>query len=521
MTCVPPWSRPERVAVAALGLLSLVVLTFGLGEPDRLMFDEVYYVNDARDLLAHGEIRRDLVHPPLAVQLIAGSIRLLGDHAAAWRLPSALAGVTTVVLTTLLARRLTARTWLALLAGGLVLADGVFAAQARIAMLDAVVVALVVTAAWALAIDRAGRTHPRADGGVGPRSVPWGLLGAGAALGLAGAAKWSGLFALAGVAALAVAWEVGRWRRMPPRATSRRRAAAWLVVAFALLPAATYTATWVPWMVSEQNSVAGDCPAPQGCTGGPVAAVGALAGHHLDLLRFHDGFTGTHRYQAPPTTWLVQTRPVTFLWQRCDAQGRDRDDRPCAPAQRATQVVSLGNLALWGSGLMAVPMLAAGLARRDDRSALVLTMLVVQYVPWLLVDRPTFSFYAVTLVPFMALAVVVALDDLGGPRCWRWAWRSATTAAALTAAIATAITARVDLVVAWALLAATMGAGVGGVADRAGDGSVRPRPRLQQFTAATVTIAAAGLLVWFAPVWFGIDGDLESVRARWWLPSWI
>lgn len=512
VTRAAPWSWPQRAALTGLGVLALLAVTADLGAPGRMMFDEVYYVADARELLADGEIER-LVHPPLAVQLIAASIALLGDHPAAWRLPSAMAGAVTVVVTALIARQLTARTWLATLAGGLVLVDGVFLVQARIAMLDAVVVALVVTAVWALLVDRYGRT-PAGGGGSGLRgTVPWGLLGAGAALGLASAAKWSGLFALAGVATLAVACELGR------RGRTEGRRAAWLVVAFVVLPAATYTAVWVPWMVAEQRSVAEQCPPDEACATGLVATVGALGDHHLELARFHDEIAGTHRSLAPPTTWLTQTRPVNFLWERCDADGRDRDEQPCAPHGRATQIVSLGNLAVWWTGLAAVPLLAAGLPRRDHRDALVLTLLAAQYLPWLLVSRPAFNFYAVTLVPFVALAIVVALDDLAKPRRWSWAAGSAGLAASVAAVSANLAGARVDLMVAWSLLAATVGAAVGAGRDRRGDATADTHPRIRAVAALAVAVAAVALFAWFAPVWFGIESDLDALRARW-FSSW-
>jgi hypothetical protein len=59
-----------------------------------------------------------------------------------------------------------------------------------------------------------------------------------------------------------------------------------------------------------------------------------------------------------------------------------------------------------------LPVLAAGAVRRDGRSGIVLLFLGVQYLPWLAVARPVFSFYAVPLVPFVAAGIAVAVARL-------------------------------------------------------------------------------------------------------------
>jgi hypothetical protein len=75
-------------ALVVVGLAA-VVTSVGLTRQD-VMFDEIYYVNDARDVLEHGVEQRFVVHPTLAIRLIAGSIALFGDVPLGWRAPAAL-----------------------------------------------------------------------------------------------------------------------------------------------------------------------------------------------------------------------------------------------------------------------------------------------------------------------------------------------------------------------------------------------------------------------------------------------
>ena len=67
---------------------------WNLGTPDSLVFDEVYYVDGARDYLAGGVEETNgaaefVVHPPLGKWLIALGIALFGDTSYGWRIASA------------------------------------------------------------------------------------------------------------------------------------------------------------------------------------------------------------------------------------------------------------------------------------------------------------------------------------------------------------------------------------------------------------------------------------------------
>jgi len=118
-----------------------------------------------------------------------------GNHAFAWRLPGVLAGALTAGLVFLLVRVLFRRRDLAVLAGILLLVDGMAFVQSRIAMND-VYVGLFIVAAYALfAALWTGRWRS-----------PWAfwvvLPVVGILLGLALASKWVGLYAIAGIVVL-------------------------------------------------------------------------------------------------------------------------------------------------------------------------------------------------------------------------------------------------------------------------------------------------------------------------------
>ncbi len=118
-----------------------------------------------------------------------------GNHAFAWRLPGVIAGALMAGLVFLLVRMLFRRREIGVLAGILVLVDGMLFVQSRIAMND-VYVGLFIVAAYTLF----------APLWTGRWRRPWAfwlvLPVVGLLLGLALAAKWVALYALAGIVVL-------------------------------------------------------------------------------------------------------------------------------------------------------------------------------------------------------------------------------------------------------------------------------------------------------------------------------
>lgn len=114
----------------------------------------------------------NMEHPPLAKYILA-AVLAVDDRPLSWRIPSMVAGALALILTYLTARRVAGR-WPALVASGLMLADGTFRAMSGIAMLDIYLGLFTILTAY-LYLSR------------GPAA-------AGAALGLAASVKYSGAF---------------------------------------------------------------------------------------------------------------------------------------------------------------------------------------------------------------------------------------------------------------------------------------------------------------------------------------
>lgn len=432
----PDWSRVIRwLAPLVITALAAVLRLANLTHPHTLAFDETYYVKDAWSLWVLGyegvwgdganeefltgdtssltETGSFVVHPPLGKWIIALGMALFGaGNSAAWRLMVALMGTATVLLVYLVAKELTRSVVAAGVAGLLLAVDGLSIVMSRIGLLDGILTFFILLGFWFVLLDRR-RSIPRveaAESGLwGPVlwRRPW-IVAAGVALGAATAVKWSGLYALAGFGIYLVVTDALARRRAgiaywPMDAAARQGAVSFLL----LVPAATltYLVSWTGWLVTAggYDRQSGENPFL------------ALWTYHEAIYGFHVGLDSGHPYASPAWQWPFLIRP-TAVWVG--------DDGSCGTDHCMSVISTVPNPLIWYAGVAAAIYLlyrfVRGLVERRPMPwpyGLPLVGLAVTYVPWLLYpSRTIFQFYTVVMMPFLILALVLALRDIGGRR---------------------------------------------------------------------------------------------------------
>jgi dolichyl-phosphate-mannose-protein mannosyltransferase len=463
------------LVTAAVTLLAGFLRFWDLADPRTLQFDEVYYAKDAWSLydvgyardweekaveaINEGRFSADLVeetpsmvvHPEVGKWLIGAGEQLFGLDSFGWRFPSAVIGTLMVLVMVRLARRMTRSNLLGGVAGLLLAVDGLQFVLSRLALLDIFVAFFLLSGVSCLVADRdwgrarLARLAPD-GGGVSPRVGPggWGpvrgmlwrpwRLAAGLMFGLAVASKWSALVPLAAFGVLTVLWDTGARRALGVRAALWRSALVDGLPAFGYLVGVAfvvYVASWSGWLVhhdvyeqhlSDNNygDYWGDYvdQPTDGFLDSLVQGLRSLYHYHRDVWAFHSsGLTdATHVYASKPSGWLLLNRPVGVAADL----GIEPGDQGCAAPPDSSclrQVVLLGTPALWWSGLLAIAYaLYSWVARRDWRYGVVIVGLAAAWLPFLRYgDRPIFSFYAVTVVPFTVLALTLAIGRLVGP----------------------------------------------------------------------------------------------------------
>jgi 4-amino-4-deoxy-L-arabinose transferase-like glycosyltransferase len=388
--------RLPRDVWALAGLAVLAVLATrapGLGAPDVLVFDEVYYADQALDVARTGVSATHAVHPPLGSWVIAAGIRAVGFTPWGWRLGVLAAGAILAGLTVIGAYRATRSRAMAALAGLVVVTDGVAFTAGRLALLDGPF-ALWVTAALVVLLHAAARPldapfHRRATWVVAV------LLGA------ACATKWTGAPAV--VAAIVILMLLAR-QACPP-GPMRQDALARTFAVLVLVPLAIGAAALVPTYLRYPDSGVARAVCEPGAPC-PTSAVGRFTGlvqDQLDLVRFHRSLEPRNRYAASALWWVVQGRGTGLVTARCPGA-----DPVCATSDDlgVRRIVAVGSPLVWIAGFAALAAQAwRALRRRDLVAATLVVWVGALWLPWVVGGRPGYAFYGVVVVPALAVAL--------------------------------------------------------------------------------------------------------------------
>jgi dolichyl-phosphate-mannose-protein mannosyltransferase len=403
-----------------------------------------------------------VVHPEVGKWLIGIGEKLFGFSPLGWRVVPAIVGALLILVMIRFARRLTGSTLLGCVAGVLLAFDGLEFVLSRLALLDIFVAFFMLCAVHSLVLDR--DWYRRKMAGLVPRQIqgtgdwgpvkallfrPW-LLVSGICWGLACGSKWEAVYPLAAFGLLVVAWCAGARRSFGISFAGARSLLVDGVPAFfhlVLVALVVYIATWTGWLMHSSQYVeylsdtqythyvsgGSDCgknitfdndrewptahqPVEHGLAG-LFQGLESLAYYHRDVYVFHTHFLNgcSHTYASQPRGWLLLNRPVGVDAQTGIKPGTDGCNAP-ADSDCLRQVLLLGTPAVWWGGVLAlIYALFMWVGARDWRYGVAVVGAASTWLPWFLYDgRPIFSFYSIITLPFLVLALTLAIGHLIG-----------------------------------------------------------------------------------------------------------
>lgn len=242
---------------------------------------------------------------------------------------------------------------------------------------------------------------------------------AGFSLGLGVATKWSALLALAAALVVVVGTQLARRDGGGGPLVRRVGLTALCLVA---LPSAVYVLSYVGWFANYQASDAGRDRCPRGgCEVGMAERARVWWEEQLELVDYHQRLPTTHPYRSSPTTWPLMTRPVLYYFERCTAEQVAAAEGCAVGIGNRAKILGLGNPVVWWTGLIAYPVVAwSALVRRRRAALVLLVFLLAQYLPWLLAGKNGYFFYATPLVPFIAMSVTHLAAQAASSSRLRW-----------------------------------------------------------------------------------------------------
>ena len=372
----------------------VLILTFSasvrfvnLSRPKELVFDEIYYVDGAKDFLKYGvEIENGasefIAHPPIGKWVIASGIKLFGDNPFGWRFSTALLGTLSILFVYLISKHLFNSEKWALLSAALVSLDGLHLVMSRTSLLDMTLMFFILVGLFALLKEN--------------------FWLAGFLFGLALATKWSAIYYVAFFGIYYLARDIYRIQlneeskvRNYLQITARRAAQ------LAILPLFTYVASWIGWFNSSLGwsrnwgvENAGLLP----------NALRSFWHYQSEILYFHTHLTENHSYEAKAWSWLIMYRPTSFFYET---------PKGCGAASCAQEVLAMGTPVLWWIATISLVILVAlWLKNKQWSTGFILLAVSAGYLPWFVFpQRTTFTFYAIIFEPWLIMAFVVVLRN--------------------------------------------------------------------------------------------------------------
>ena len=358
----------QILPISIITIFSLIIRIWHLNLPKGYIFDEIYYAKNANSLIEHGvELDEQggadfIVHPPLGKWLIGIGIKIFGNNEFGWRIIPALVGTACVILIYLIAQRLFNSIFLSSTAALLMALDGLALVMSRVALLDIFLMFFILLCCYFILINN--------------------LWLSGVAIGLAGASKWSGFFLIPLIIALTI-----NWKNLQLSSLLRR------LVQFIFIPIGVYFITWSGWILNSNGWGRQ--------SGGNLFT--SLWKYHIEILNFHRELSEKHAYNANPWSWLVLGRPTSFYYE---------SPSDCGAASCAQEILAIGTPVLWWAGVFAIAVTAGLFIVSKDRiAAFILAGIAGTYLPWFLIQgRTMFYFYAISILPFLILALIYTFN---------------------------------------------------------------------------------------------------------------
>ena len=348
-----------------------------ISQLNSMYFDEIYHGRTGYEQL-HKMPVYETTHPPLGKDLIMVGIALFGMTAFGWRFAGTLFGVLLVPLAWCFVRRLTRKPWAAATAGVLLALDFMRFSQSRLATIDIYGTFFILLGAYCMV----WYCQRVLTDGVNRALLPMAL--GGVAFGLGCAAKWTGIYAGAGLAVLYLGVLYARWQQKRPGFRAEfRTAAVGGVLFYVLLPLCLYIGSYLPYWWRD-----------------PAFSLSDWWQCQVSMFSYHATLKATHPFESRWYTWLLGLRPVWYY------------RNGYLPYGMKASIAGMAGPVIWLVGLAAlVGLLWHQVSGRGSRQgAGVLILYGTQLIPWMLVTRCTFlyHYFPSSMFCLAALALVLA-----------------------------------------------------------------------------------------------------------------
>ncbi len=185
---------------------------------------------------------------------------------------------------------------------------------------------------------------------------------------------------------------------------------AWMALSLLIVPVAVYVLSYLPW-VALGNRITDTWP--------PGHSGQTLLSLTSSMYDYHNNLRATHPASSPFWAWPLDFKPVWFY-------------QSSFAGNTSSAIYDNGNLVTWWLEIPAIAFVAWQAFKRGSLGLGLITIgFVLQWVPWMRIDRATFQYHYYTSLPFLVLALAYFLAEL-----WHGASRRTWLLARVAAALA-------------------------------------------------------------------------------------
>lgn len=369
---------PQKIKILFVGVVIFASITrfYNLYSPETHYFDEVYHAFTAENLL-HGITKAwewwnpnpsgfayEWTHPPLAKELMAVSMKFIGENSFGWRFPGAFLGIGSVILVFFIAKEIFDDELLALLASFILSLDGLPLVLSRIGMNDSYVLFFSLACIYSYLKNK--------------------NLFSSIFLGLALASKWSALWVTPIIFIMHFVFQ---------------RKLKLTYIFFVIIPPLIYASTYFPLFTNkniQSEYVANNYYDTKADKIG-IIPLDMFLDTQKQMWWYHTRLKATHPYTSMWYTWPFLVRPI-YLYTSDEIKGE------------VARIYAIGNpIIFWGGIISITTITILALKEKNKKLGIIVFSYLVFFTPWALSPRIMFLYHYLPSVPFMVIAIAYVL----------------------------------------------------------------------------------------------------------------
>ncbi|MEK7142911.1 MAG: phospholipid carrier-dependent glycosyltransferase [Patescibacteria group bacterium] len=334
------------LAILVLLILSLVLHFWHLGKISEKIFDEVYFVEFAKNYLS--SVSFFDIHPPLGKLILALGIKIFGDDPFGWRIMPAIFGSGLIFIGFLAGRELTGKVIGGIFSSLILFFDGLILVYSRVGLIDIFLAFFILLSFYSFLRF------------INSRNLIY-LYLAGFSLGLAASVKYIGaLILLIFICVLII-------KKMPIKKYFFS-----LIISLIIIPSLVYISFFLFNF------------------GFNASFFSQLIQWHQQSFNYNLSLSEGHPYASKWWSWFLLLRPIWLYFK--DSNGD------------IVGINGLGNPLAWWSAIIIIPLLIWQSARQKHDSLIILSAFLIFLLPWAFFKRVLFLYHAMPSFLFLTLA---------------------------------------------------------------------------------------------------------------------